>query len=88
MGLIEMLTKVKDRAENFLNEKNIVTDCLGKLEEKTGIKKKIIALGLYFHTSNWIYLTRLILYVLLNDVFVSHCCICLNFLQTLGRLLL
>uniref|UniRef100_A0A8D3CPU8 Receptor expression-enhancing protein n=1 Tax=Scophthalmus maximus TaxID=52904 RepID=A0A8D3CPU8_SCOMX len=30
---------------SFLNEKNVVTDFLGKLEEKTGIKKKIIAAG-------------------------------------------
>uniref|UniRef100_A0A8C9XE49 Receptor expression-enhancing protein n=1 Tax=Sander lucioperca TaxID=283035 RepID=A0A8C9XE49_SANLU len=36
-----------DRVDTFLNEKNMVTDFLGKLEEKTGIKKKIIVVGLY-----------------------------------------
>ncbi|XP_055364538.1 receptor expression-enhancing protein 6 isoform X2 [Betta splendens] len=43
MGLLNVLSSIKDRAEKFLNEKNVVTDFLGKLEEKTGIKKKIIA---------------------------------------------
>uniref|UniRef100_A0A8C9X8L7 Receptor expression-enhancing protein n=1 Tax=Sander lucioperca TaxID=283035 RepID=A0A8C9X8L7_SANLU len=38
---------LKDRVDTFLNEKNMVTDFLGKLEEKTGIKKKIIVVGLY-----------------------------------------
>lgn len=46
MGLLELVSSVKQRAEHFLNEKNVVTDFLGKLEEKTGIKKKIIAGGL------------------------------------------
>ncbi|XP_071762737.2 receptor expression-enhancing protein 6 [Centroberyx gerrardi] len=45
MGLSDVFTSIKDRAEKFLNEKNVVTDFLGKLEEKTGIKKKIIAVG-------------------------------------------
>ncbi|KAM3620609.1 uncharacterized protein V6R79_025903 [Siganus canaliculatus] len=45
MGLLDIFTSIKDRAEKFLNEKNVVTDCLGKLEEKTGIKKKILAAG-------------------------------------------
>uniref|UniRef100_A0A667Y0U3 Receptor expression-enhancing protein n=1 Tax=Myripristis murdjan TaxID=586833 RepID=A0A667Y0U3_9TELE len=31
--------------QKFLNEKNVVTDVLGKVEEKTGVKKKIIAFG-------------------------------------------
>lgn len=51
MGLLKVLTSIKDRADKFLNEKNVVTDLLGKLEEKTGIKKKVLAvgtLGLYF----------------------------------------
>ncbi|KAG7277548.1 hypothetical protein CRUP_030710 [Coryphaenoides rupestris] len=43
VGLMEVLGKVKDRVERFLNEKNVVTDLLGRLEENTGIKKKIIA---------------------------------------------
>ncbi|XP_054911299.1 receptor expression-enhancing protein 6 isoform X4 [Poeciliopsis prolifica] len=45
MGLWNVFTSIKDRAEKFLNEKNVVTDVLGKLEERTGIKKKVIALG-------------------------------------------
>ncbi|XP_061834462.1 receptor expression-enhancing protein 6-like [Nerophis lumbriciformis] len=45
MGLLTFLSSLKERAENFLNEKNVVTDFLGKLEEKTGIKKKILAAG-------------------------------------------
>nr|XP_043899985.1 receptor expression-enhancing protein 6 [Solea senegalensis] len=45
MGLLNVLSSIRDRAEKFLNEKNVVTDFLGKLEEKTGIKKKIIAVG-------------------------------------------
>ncbi|XP_071402935.1 receptor expression-enhancing protein 6 [Centroberyx affinis] len=45
MGLLDVFTSIKDRAEKFLNEKNVVTDFLGKLEEKTGVKKKIIAVG-------------------------------------------
>lgn len=45
MGISELLDKLRDRADTFLNEKNIVTDFLGKLEEKTGIKKKCFAVG-------------------------------------------
>ncbi|XP_038142959.1 receptor expression-enhancing protein 6 isoform X2 [Cyprinodon tularosa] len=45
MGLLNVFTSIKDRAEKFLNEKNVVTDFLGKIEEKTGIKKKVIAIG-------------------------------------------
>ncbi|XP_044054899.1 receptor expression-enhancing protein 6 isoform X1 [Siniperca chuatsi] len=45
MGLLDILSSIKDRAEKFLNEKNVVTDFLGRVEEKTGIRKKIIALG-------------------------------------------
>lgn len=45
MGLMDFFNSIRDRADKFLNEKNVVTDFLGKLEEKTGIKKKIIALG-------------------------------------------
>uniref|UniRef100_A0A8C2Z0T9 Receptor expression-enhancing protein n=1 Tax=Cyclopterus lumpus TaxID=8103 RepID=A0A8C2Z0T9_CYCLU len=45
MGLLTILSSIKDRADKFLNEKNVVTDFLGKLEEKTGIRKKILAVG-------------------------------------------
>uniref|UniRef100_A0A3Q2NR92 Receptor expression-enhancing protein n=1 Tax=Fundulus heteroclitus TaxID=8078 RepID=A0A3Q2NR92_FUNHE len=31
--------------DKFLNEKNVVTDFLAKVEDKTGIKKKVIAIG-------------------------------------------
>uniref|UniRef100_A0A8C6TER2 Receptor expression-enhancing protein n=1 Tax=Neogobius melanostomus TaxID=47308 RepID=A0A8C6TER2_9GOBI len=42
MGLGDLFTSIRDRADKFLNEKNVVTDFLGKVEEKTGVKKKII----------------------------------------------
>ncbi|XP_037624929.1 receptor expression-enhancing protein 6 isoform X2 [Sebastes umbrosus] len=45
MGLLDILSSIRDRADKFLNEKNLVTDFLGKVEEKTGIRKKILALG-------------------------------------------
>lgn len=45
MGLLDVVLSIRDRADKFLNEKNVVTDFLGKLEEKTGIRKKIIAAG-------------------------------------------
>ncbi|KAF7650514.1 hypothetical protein LDENG_00125040 [Lucifuga dentata] len=45
MGILDFFSSVRDRAEKFLNEKNVVTDFLGKLEEKSGIQKKIIAVG-------------------------------------------
>ncbi|KAJ8278727.1 hypothetical protein COCON_G00057930 [Conger conger] len=40
-----MFAKLKERVDKFLNEKNFVTDFLGKVEEKTGIKKKFLAVG-------------------------------------------
>lgn len=43
--MLAIFKKIKDRVEAFLNEKNIVTDCLNKIEEKTGIKKRYLALG-------------------------------------------
>ncbi|XP_070689078.1 receptor expression-enhancing protein 6 [Pempheris klunzingeri] len=45
MGLLDIFSSIADRADKFLNEKNVLTDFLGKVEEKTGIKKKIIAVG-------------------------------------------
>ncbi|TMS01201.1 receptor expression-enhancing protein 6 isoform X2 [Larimichthys crocea] len=45
MGVLDILSSIRDRADKFLNEKNVVTDFLGKIEDKTGIKKKIIAAG-------------------------------------------
>ncbi|KAL6469274.1 hypothetical protein MHYP_G00227980 [Metynnis hypsauchen] len=43
--MFSIFTKIKERVEAFLNEKNIVTDCLNKIEEKTGIKKRYLAIG-------------------------------------------
>ncbi|XP_030640018.1 receptor expression-enhancing protein 6 [Chanos chanos] len=43
--MFALFTKIKERVENFLNEKNCVTDALTKIEEKTGIKKRYLALG-------------------------------------------
>ncbi|XP_066551810.1 receptor expression-enhancing protein 6 isoform X2 [Amia ocellicauda] len=40
-----MFAKLKERFEKFLNEKNFVTDCLAKIEEKTGIQKRYLATG-------------------------------------------
>ncbi|XP_075997725.1 receptor expression-enhancing protein 6 [Genypterus blacodes] len=45
MGILDIFANIRDRVDKFLNEKNVVTDFLGKAEERTGIKKKIIALG-------------------------------------------
>ncbi|XP_061680757.1 receptor expression-enhancing protein 6 isoform X2 [Syngnathoides biaculeatus] len=45
MGPLSFLSAAKERAEKFLNETNVVTDFLGKVEEKTGVKKKILAAG-------------------------------------------
>ncbi|XP_068175959.1 receptor expression-enhancing protein 6 [Antennarius striatus] len=45
MGLLDFLSSIRERADKFLNEKNVVTDFLGKVEDKTGIKKKILAAG-------------------------------------------
>ncbi|XP_037401044.1 receptor expression-enhancing protein 6 isoform X2 [Pygocentrus nattereri] len=43
--MFSIFTKIKERVEAFLNEKNIVTDCLNKIEEKIGIKKRYLAIG-------------------------------------------
>ncbi|XP_064197059.1 receptor expression-enhancing protein 6-like isoform X1 [Anguilla rostrata] len=40
-----MLGDLLDRIDKFLNEKNAVTDWLGKIEEKTGVQKKLILFG-------------------------------------------
>ncbi|MGH0184697.1 UNVERIFIED_CONTAM: hypothetical protein FKN15_015799 [Acipenser sinensis] len=40
-----MFGKLKERFEKFLNEKNFVTDCLAKIEEKTGVHRRYIATG-------------------------------------------
>lgn len=41
----KMFAQIKDQTDGFFKEKNVVTDTLGKLEEKTGIQKQYIALG-------------------------------------------
>lgn len=43
--MLTFFNKIKERVEAFLNEKNFVTDCLNKIEEKTGIKKRYLAIG-------------------------------------------
>ncbi|KAK1896545.1 Receptor expression-enhancing protein 6, partial [Dissostichus eleginoides] len=45
MGLLDIFSSIKNRMDKFMSEKNMVTDFLGTLEEKTGIRKKIIAGG-------------------------------------------
>lgn len=75
MGLLELVSSVKQRAERFLNEKNVVTDFLGKLEEKTGIKKKIIAGGVrrmhaHKHTHTAAALVSCVIVAMLCDVVV------------------
>ncbi|XP_063747793.1 receptor expression-enhancing protein 6 isoform X2 [Eleginops maclovinus] len=45
MGLLDIFSSIKNRMDKFLSEKNMVTEFLGTLEEKTGIKKKIIVVG-------------------------------------------
>ncbi|KAG5286651.1 hypothetical protein AALO_G00017290 [Alosa alosa] len=41
-----MFTEIRDQTDGFFKEKNVLTDLLGKLENKTGIQKQYIALGL------------------------------------------
>ncbi|KAI7795550.1 putative receptor expression-enhancing protein 6 [Triplophysa rosa] len=43
--MLTFFNKIKERVEAFLNEKNFVTDCLNKIEEKTGFKKRYLAIG-------------------------------------------
>ncbi|XP_034036656.1 receptor expression-enhancing protein 6 [Thalassophryne amazonica] len=45
MSVLNMFSSIRERAEKFLSEKNMLTDFLGKVEEKTGIKKRILAAG-------------------------------------------
>ncbi|KAJ8342006.1 hypothetical protein SKAU_G00319340 [Synaphobranchus kaupii] len=40
-----MIGELMDRLDNFLKEKNIVTDWLVKIEEKTGVQKKLLLAG-------------------------------------------
>lgn len=40
-----MLNTVTERYEAFFKQKNVVTDFLAVLEEKTGVKKQYIATG-------------------------------------------
>lgn len=40
-----MLNTVTERYEAFFKQKNVVTDFLVVLEEKTGVKKQYIATG-------------------------------------------
>ncbi|KAL3046791.1 hypothetical protein OYC64_021091 [Pagothenia borchgrevinki] len=45
MGLLDIVSSIINRVDTFMSEKNMVTDFLGTLEEKTGIRKKIIVVG-------------------------------------------
>ncbi|XP_020390207.1 receptor expression-enhancing protein 6 [Rhincodon typus] len=39
------MPSLRERFENFLNEKNFITNILGKIEEKTGVRKYNLATG-------------------------------------------
>ncbi|KAB5559314.1 hypothetical protein PHYPO_G00027630 [Pangasianodon hypophthalmus] len=43
--MFSFFSKLKERVDTFLNEKNFVTDFLNKIEEKTGIKKRLLVVG-------------------------------------------
>ncbi|XP_062869081.1 receptor expression-enhancing protein 6 [Trichomycterus rosablanca] len=43
--MFSIFTKIKERVDSFLKEKNCVTDCLNKIEEKSGIKKRYVVIG-------------------------------------------
>lgn len=77
MGLLDILSSIRERADKFLNEKNVVTDFLGKVEEKTGIKKKIIAVGRllsarFIVTTFWVILSSFSSYYVQICSFLLH----------------
>jgi len=41
----KMAAGIKQRFEKFLNEKNVLTNVLAKIEERTGVSRLYIALG-------------------------------------------
>ncbi|KAI5101890.1 receptor expression-enhancing protein 6 isoform X1 [Silurus meridionalis] len=43
--MFSLFSKLKERVDSFLNQKNFVTDFLNKIEEKTGIKKRLLVTG-------------------------------------------
>ncbi|GCB66291.1 hypothetical protein scyTo_0007851, partial [Scyliorhinus torazame] len=44
-SLQEKMPSLRERFENFLNEKNFITNILGKIEERTGVRKYHLATG-------------------------------------------
>lgn len=67
--MFSLFSKLKARVDTFLNEKNFVTDILNKIEEKTGIKKRLLVIGkaaVCLKSQSWI---KVKVILLQNDIF-------------------